>query len=116
MDNSRIEASKILVWGHIGQELKSLDPKRVLAIAQQDPRYYLSIIANKEIDTMIREVYEKGLSPKIEEEIAESNRLEALFEEVADFLHNSEDMLSTGSFLTGELKGDQALLRIVEDG
>lgn len=115
MQGDRIEAGKILVWGHIGQELKDLDPQRVLAIAQDDPKYFLSLIANDEIDDIIKIVWDEGLTPEAETLILESNKLQAIFEEVASFLHGAEDMLSTGSFLTGELKSEQALLRLIEE-
>jgi hypothetical protein len=115
MDSSRIEASKILVWGHIGQELKDLDPERVLAIAQQDPKYFLSLIANGEIETFIDSVIESGLTEEIERFITDCNKKQAIFIEVAEFLHSSEDMLSTGSFLTGQIESEKAILRLMED-
>lgn len=115
--SSRIEASKILVWGHIGQELKELDPERVLAIAQQNPNYYLALLSNKEIQSIITEIYEsgKGLTEEHKKLIRAWNKNQAVFIEVAKFLHATEDMLSTGSFLTGELEGEQAILRLLEE-
>lgn len=114
--SSRIEASKILVWGHLGEELKKLDPERVLAIAQQDPKYFLSLIANEEIEGFIEALIEKGegLTPELEEFITACNKNQAIFIEVAKFLHATEDMLSTGSFLTGQIAGDSAIMRLLE--
>jgi hypothetical protein len=115
MDSSKIEASKILVWGHIGQDLKDLDPERVLAVAQKDPRYFLSLIANGEIAGFIDYVFEHGLTKDLEKFIEASNKKQAIFIEVAEFLQDSGDMLSTGSFLTGELESEKAILRLMED-
>lgn len=128
----KTDAGLILVWGQTGQKLTARDSERILAIAQKDPDYFLAIKANKEhmaiVDMLKEPEYienpdydEKDISKKyiknpefnfnsVKVSIVKVSENDNLFREVADFLHDADDMLSTGSFLTGELKNKHAKL------
>ena len=109
------DLANIFIWGNVGEKLKGLDAERLMAIAQSDPNYYLSVIANDELDDMIRVLVEKGeLTDDIEKAIRHTNKMDNIFREIAEFLHESEDMLSTGSFIVGEVEEKTALLRLIK--
>lgn len=132
MTGDRVEASLVLVWGQLGNRLQRRDAERLLAAAQADPDYFLAVVANREhmaiIELMRLPDYVKnpkyvagGSEPEyLTNPLKDINTVKAairavsendnLFREVAEFLHASQDMLSTGSFLTGELKNQHAKL------
>lgn len=112
--SDKVEAGKIFVWGQAGQILKDLDEKRMLAIAQHNPNYYLSLMANSEIKDIIKAIMDKDfdLPDNIKKDIINLNEKDCIFREVAKFLREAEDMLSTGSFLTGEMDEKTALMRL----
>jgi PIN domain nuclease of toxin-antitoxin system len=117
-----VEGAKILVWGAVGDELKNLDKKRMLAIIQDDPDFYLSVISNMETDILIEKLLKLSedtgefmngeiLGKDIEKFIYDINKLDVIFSEATKFLHDSNDMLATGSFVTGEFEQKQAILK-----
>lgn len=114
----RIDASKIFVWGHIGDDLKKKDPRRMFAIAQDNPNYNLGVVALSEIKTMLAKLKENGftVNDEIERLVAETNEHDDLFREIATFLQASDDMLSVGSFMMGETEKKTALLRLITEG
>lgn len=114
--SDRTEAALVLVWGQMGKKLQNLDAERMLAVAQDNPNYFLAVTANNEHLAIIRAMKDPKYqdSPKFREKVKAAIRdvsaHDNLFREVTEFLHDSEDMLSTGSFLTGELKNRHASL------
>lgn len=112
-----IDGAKILVWGAVGDKLKSLDKNRMLALIQDDPDYFLSVIANIEVDELIAKLISLGEDCTDEEFktikafIRRINKLDAVFMEATKFLHDSGDMLATGSFITGEFEQKRAILK-----
>ena len=111
------DGAKVLVWGAVGDELKKLDKKRMMALIQDDPDFFLSVITNRETDILLdkldklEESDNEGLPEDIKEYIREINKLDAIFSEATKFLHESNDMLATGSFITGEFEQKQAILK-----
>lgn len=110
MDSDRIEASRIFIFGQIGQKLKELDDRRLLAIAHERPHRYLSTLANEDIEALVSDLMESGELDL--EAIGEINELDNTFREIAKFLHESDDMLSTGSFILGQIENESAHLKI----
>lgn len=118
MDN--VDRGKTLVWGNFGKEIKDLDEKRLYAIAQNNPEYYLNLILTEELDI----IFDKLLSAldndeDIDEflnEIFDSNKKHNLFKEINSFLTQSDDMLSIGSFLTGEFDKSYRVADILSKG
>jgi len=116
-----IDGAKILVWGAIGDELKKLDSKRMMALLQQNPKFHLSVLANMDTEKLIQKLIElyvdedtdAELTEEIEEMIYQINYLDNVFFEATEFLHNMGDMLSTGSFMTGEFEQKQAILKLM---
>lgn len=110
MDSDRIEASRIFIFGQIGQQLKEMDERRLIAIAHNKPHRHLSTIANEDIEELIATLFN---SDELDfEALAEINELDNNFREIAKFLHDSDDMLSTGSFILGQLENESAHLKI----
>ena len=113
------DGAKILVWGAVGDLLKSLDKQRMLALVQHDPDFYLSVIANMETDTLIDKILQlsedgeetDGDFKEIEKMVYKINKLDTIFAEATEFLHESGDMLATGSFITGEFEQKKAILK-----
>ena len=110
------EGAKILVWGAVGDKLKKIDPKRMLALIQQDPNYFLSVIGNIETDELIAKILEwantkKEWPKEIDDLVYQINKLDSLFLETSKFLHESQDILATGSFVTGEFEQKKAILK-----
>jgi hypothetical protein len=113
-----IDGAKILVWGAVGDKLKVLDKNRMLALIQDDPDFYLAVIANMEADTLIEMLLkiqsddeDLNVLKDIEEYVYKINKLDAVFSEATEFLHDSGDMLATGSFITGEFEQKYAILK-----
>lgn len=116
MASDRIEASKILVWGQIGDDLKKKSPRRMFAIAQDNPNYSLGVVALSEI-RRIRDKLKSinhRVTPEIVEMVAETNEHDDLFREIATFLQASDDMLSVGSFMMGETEKKTAIMKLLE--
>lgn len=108
-----MEGAKVFIWGQVGDQLKKLDPDRILAIAQHDPARHLHIQANKDIGRVMAEIMDTGtVTNKHKEALARADYLDMLFQEVADFLHKNLDPLSTGSFLVGETESKEAFLKV----
>ena len=110
------EGAKILVWGAVGDKLKKIDPKRMLALIQQDPDYFLSVIGNIETDELIEKIIkwantEDEWPKEIDELVYQINKLDTLFLETTKFLHDSHDILATGSFVTGEFEQKRAIMK-----
>ncbi len=114
-----IEGAKILVFGAVGDKLKKIDPKRMMALIQSDPDYFLCVIGNTQTDDIIDTIKEwiantddtTPLPKNIEDEIIKINNLDNIFTEATKFLHESNDILATGSFVTGEFEQKQAILK-----
>jgi hypothetical protein len=107
---------KIFVWGQVGQQLKEIDEKRMLAIGQKDSNYSLSIQANEKILAMVREMKQGKTFDDIKSDIDKLNYLDDLFRQVVEFLHEKpHDLISIGSFITGELESKSALLDLSGD-
>ncbi len=117
--SDKVEAGKIFVWGQAGEILKKLCDKRMLAIAQENPNYFLSLIANSEIKTIIKAIMDDSeivFNDDIKKDIIRLNEVDSTFRETVKFLHGAEDMLSTGSFLTGEMEEKSAFMRLKYGG
>lgn len=111
------ERGKIFVWGDYGQSLKNIDEKRIHAIAQSNPNHYLAMISNSEISEIIKEIVENGeLSESTKQKIQKSVSNDSLFSEIAKLLRVQTDMLSIGSFLTGEKEKNKAFMKFFKDG
>ena len=111
-----IERSKIFVWGDYGQVLKDMDSKRIHAIAQVNPDRFLAIISNCEIDLILDLILNKELPKDFEKMIMELESKDTMFKEIAKFLSRQTDMLSVGSFLTGEKESNKAFMQVFNDG
>jgi hypothetical protein len=111
-----VEKSINFVWGYIGKQLQQLDKRRMLAIAQNNPNYHLNILANIDIDVIINDLFFTDtdiiLSDNLKKRIIELNRIDNTFIEIAKFLKHSQDMLSTGSTITGQIDKNVLPLRI----
>jgi len=113
-----IEGAKILVFGAVGDKLKKLDPERMMSVIQSNPDYFLSVIGNMEsiemIDKILKWAHNKesvNIPKDIQEAIFKTTKHDSLFKETSDFLHESNDILATGSFVTGEFEQKQAILK-----
>ena len=107
---------KIFVWGQVGQALKDIDEKRMLAIGQKCPNYSLSIQANEKILSVVKEMKNGKTFDEIKSEIDKLNYLDDLFRQVVNFLHEKpHDLISIGSFITGELESKTGLLDLSGD-
>jgi len=102
----------IFVWGQVGKRLQKLDTDRLIAIAQNDSDYHLTIIYNSEIENLIDDIHENGLTDELKKSILESNKKHNIFKEVHDYFKQSSDNLSVGSLLTGELDKSERFARI----
>ena len=111
MNNDRIDASKIFIWGQIGQSLKDMDEQRILAIAQKNYGYHLGILSNREILLLIDEMKSGIEYQELKDKFTAINITDNIFREIAKFLHHEpRDLLSIGSFVTGEVESKTALL------
>ena len=110
------DAGKIFIWAQVGEKLKEIDEKRILSISQQDSNYSLSIQANEKILEIVQQI-KNGLEFKdIKSEIDDLNYKDDMFRQVVEFLHEKpHDLLSIGSFITGELESKTALLDLSGD-
>ena len=117
LTTDKIEAGKIFVWGNIGKDIKALDEDRMLAVAQKDPDYHLALKCNSEVSDIVKALRDsKGvLTDKIKSMVINTNNKDNLFREISAFLQESEDMLSIGSFMTGEMAKKTALMKLMED-
>lgn len=112
------EGAKILVFGAVGDKLKKLDPDRMMAVIQSDPDYFLAILGNMESIKAIDAIIEwansdntDDLPDTIKKEIFKTTKHDSLFKEIAQYLNDSNDILATGSFVTGEFEQKQAILK-----
>lgn len=117
LDNA--DRGKILVWGNFGKEIKKLDEKRLFAVTQNNPDYFLNLILSDELDIIFDKLIDEiendnKISDETLEKIFKSNNLHNLFKEINEFLTQSDDMLSIGSFLTGEFDKSDKLASILD--
>lgn len=111
------EAGKIFIWGQVGKQLQTLDKKRMLAIIQDKPNIHLSRLANDEILTASDKLFE-GDDITVEQlaqyrkTINKTNDLDNTFRQTAHLLKDSQDMLSIGSAMTGEIENKKGYLKI----
>ncbi|GAI88734.1 unnamed protein product [marine sediment metagenome] len=85
----------------------------MLAIAQADPDYYMSVLANKDISEVIVSIIkDEGLTDETKQKIMALNELDNVFREISAFMQEVEDMLSIGSFMTGELEKKRAFMEL----
>ena len=116
MNNDAIDGGKIFIWAQVGEMLKQLDEKRILCIAQQNANYSLSVMANDEI---LKHVSLMKKTDDITDEqldeiiriLTDTNYRDNLFREITKFLQREpHDLLSIGSFITGEIESKTAFL------
>jgi len=95
----------IFVWGNFGKKLEKKDKKRLLAIAQNNPDFFLNTLYDMEVLDIIDDINETGLleNEKTLLDIIELNDNHNLFKEINEFFTVNPDNLSTGSLLTGNL-------------
>lgn len=120
MITDNIDRGKIFIWGNFGKELKDLDKDRCLGIAQNNAEYYLTKISLDNIFEVLQILKDKEALTdneinKIYEIINDDNKKHKLFSELNKFLTKSNDMLSIGSFLTGELDNSSKMAKILGD-
>lgn len=114
--SDRIDASKIFIWGQVGEKLGALDDTRLFSVAQNNPNLLLSTLTNKEIAPLIKKLAENDYNfESIRIEIEKLNELDNIFREISSFMNETEDMLSIGSFLTGEVESNPILMNILKD-
>ena len=116
MGGQKTEDSNIFLWGHFRKILEPLDSERYLAICQNSPKRYLVQIYNKNIEKYINDLFfikeqtdlpvilKKELFIETYIKIEQENYLHNFFNQVSQFMRMGGDMVSIGSFLTGELK------------
>lgn len=120
-DQTQIEASKIFVWGQIGEELKKLDKDRMLCLAQKNPHYALSVKANQELAVIIEEILNAETDSdgrisaeakkKIMDMVENHNDLDTIFRQINRYFQTYPDILSTGSMIMGETEQKKAWLK-----
>lgn len=108
MENQNSDRGNIFVWGNFGKKLQKLDKDRYFAITQNSPHEFLSRIYNRNMEKIINDMDYENLFDNMEKE----NDLDNLFRQVAGFMRGNSDMVSIGSFLTGELERQTKLGRI----
>lgn len=123
--NQGVEGARLLVFGAIGDKLKSLDSKRIMAIIQDNPDYYLCSIGNIETEQMIQDLLKwareepkdtesvefEDLPTPLKSQIRKVIEHDDLFAEIANLLNKSGDILAAGSFVTGEFQQKQGVLK-----
>ena len=102
MQNPNSDGSLNFVWGHVGKKLQKLDNQRYLAIGQNSAHEYLSRIYNKNMQKHIKLLPDKADEYLIA--IEHENELDNLFRQIALFMRGNSDMVSIGSFVTGQLE------------
>ena len=105
MNNDKQNDSTNLVWSYVGEWFKRIDNERMIAIAQNNPNYFLSQFAQKEAFEIIEALENNKweFDDNILELISESNKKDNAFRETAKYLNQSDDKLSAGSFITGNI-------------
>lgn len=111
------EAGKIFIWGQVGKQLQDLDKTRMLAIIQDKPNIHLSRLANDEILKASDKLFEgDDIDPdklaEYRKTITQTNDLDNVFRQTAQLLKDSNDMLSIGSAMTGEIENKKGYLKI----
>ena len=116
LSSDKVEASINFVWGNVGEQLKALDEIRMLALAQSNPNYSLSVITNIEMESLIKEIFDSEneigfFTTELKNKIVELNKKDVTFREIAKFFKDSNDMLSVGSTITGNIKSQKLPMR-----
>lgn len=111
MYSDESETAKKLVWAEVGKLFKDKDSERILAIALENPKYFLYTQYNKEVDTITKAMFKdlKNVETYLTK-IEDLNQIHDLFMEVSKYLKETKDMLSTGSFLTTKTKKQNRLI------
>lgn len=121
LDSSGYEDGKILVFAKLGKQLKEIDEKRILAIAQDNPNKYLFNIYENEITILLEKLENidddnvKEFKKQILKDLLRHNETDNIFYELNKFLTKSDDMLSIGSFLTGHDNRKHKLAKIISE-
>jgi len=113
--NDKQNDTNNLVWSYVGEWFKRLDNERMIAIAQNNPNYFMSQIAQKEAFNIIDLLKENNyqFNNKILKLISESNLKDNAFRETAKYLNQSDDKLSAGSFITGNIVKEGKLAEMI---
>lgn len=101
------------VWGNVGKKLEKLSEKRLFSIAQKNPEYYLYMVYSDELDNMFDDIIENGIEG-YEEKIIELNEKHNLFIEISEFLTESNEIVSIGSTLTGQIDKSDRFAKILK--
>lgn len=112
-DSIQQDLSKIFVYGQVSELLNQKDKKRVIAILQNDPNYYLSLLNNIEMTDLYTKF--KSNPKKLIDELNKISNNDNMFREISAFMHDTNDMLSIGSFVMGEKKGKEAKIGQIID-
>lgn len=117
MNDSSSEKGKIFVFGNYGEILKEKDAKRIHAIGQQNSHHYLSVIANQDAQEIVKAIIESDmeLTDDVIKLIMDLNETHDIFVQFSKYMRIQGDMLSIGSFLTGEKESDKAFLKLFGD-
>jgi hypothetical protein len=116
VSSDKVDASINFVWGNVGEGLKKLDEIRMLCLAEQNPNHSLSVITNIEIEKLIKEIFESPneigfFTNEIKNKIVELNKKDVTFREIAKFFKQTNDMLSIGSTITGNIQSQKLPMR-----
>ena len=116
VSSDKVDARINFVWGNVGEGLKKLDEIRMLCLAQQNPNHSLSVITNIEIEKLIKEIFESPneigfFTTEIKNKIVELNKKDVTFREISKFFKQSQDMLSIGSTITGNIQSQKLPMR-----
>lgn len=110
--SDNIDGAKIFIWAQIGEKLREIDETRILCVAESNPHYTLSALANDEILNAIALLNNGDIDAETMIELLnETNLRDELFRQISKFLQTEpRDLLSVGSFVAGETKSKTAFL------
>ena len=116
MAETNIDGGKIFIWAQVGETLKEIDETRILAIAHDEPEILLSNLANNEMMDIIKGMQNGVSFVETMKRIKKINYVDNKFRQVSEFLHQPpHDLLSVGSFVTGELESKTGMLDLGGD-
>ena len=110
-ESEAVKKSKVLVYGHMGEELMKIDKQRLLCCIQHDPDIALSRIAIAKFHELFGKIKNKKDDSDLKEEIMKQAKISHNFREFAKFFHEDMDELSRGSAMMGELDEKQGALK-----